>query len=66
MNKGSIAHLNNKKIYYSQDGNIWKHDSNAKNLILDGDKICFKTNHLTQFLISEVTTPAPVSSGGGG
>jgi hypothetical protein len=63
MNKGSIAHLNNKKIYYSQDGNIWKHDSNAKNLILDEDKICFKTNHLTQFLISEVTTPAPAPSG---
>lgn len=66
MNKGSITHLNNKKIYYSQDGNSWHHDTQAKELILDGDKICFKTNHLTQFLISEITTPAPVSSGWGG
>ena len=41
------------KIYYSQDWENWQKDKNAKDITINNWKLCFKTNHFTQFAIGE-------------
>ena len=41
------------KIYYSQDWENWQKDKNAKDVTINNWKLCFKTNHFTQFAIGE-------------
>ncbi len=46
--------IKNLQVFYSQDLISWNFDSNASDLKIVDSKMCFKTNHLTWFVIWEV------------